>query len=64
MCGAAPKPPKIRGALCGRLFDATGAVVPDAGLRVLGDADRIIADVQADSKGISSFRISRKVAIV
>jgi hypothetical protein len=47
----APKPPKIRGALCGRLFDATGAVVPDVGLRVLGDADQIIADVQADPKG-------------
>jgi hypothetical protein len=47
----APKPVKISGALCGRLFDATGAVVPNVGLRVVKDSDRMVADVQADSKG-------------
>lgn len=47
----APKPPKIRGALCGRLFDATGAAVPNVALRILGDSDRVVADVQADSRG-------------
>ena len=46
----APKPPKIRGALCGRLFDATGAAVPNVALRILGDPDRVVADAQADSK--------------
>jgi hypothetical protein len=47
----APKPPKISGALCGRLFDSTGAAVPNVGLQVLGEADRVVADFQADSKG-------------
>ena len=51
----APKPPKIRGALCGRLVDATGAAVPDVALQIVGDSDRVIASVNADSKGDFMF---------
>jgi hypothetical protein len=47
----APKPARISGALCGRSIDATGASVPDVGLRVLGADDRVVADVRADAKG-------------
>jgi hypothetical protein len=47
----APKPPKISGALCGRLFASDGGTVPNVHLRVLGESERVIADVQADSKG-------------
>jgi hypothetical protein len=47
----APKPPRISGPLCGRLIDASGAAIPNIGLRVLGESDRMIADVQADSRG-------------
>lgn len=47
----APEPPKISGALCGRLIDATGAAVPNVGLRVLGDSNKVVADGKADSKG-------------
>ena len=47
----APQPPKISGPLCGRLIDATGAAVPKVDLEVLGDFGRVIASVQADSKG-------------
>ena len=47
----APPPPKISGALCGRLIDASGVPVPNVGLRVLGDSDRTMAEVQADHKG-------------
>ena len=51
----APKPPRISGALCGRLIDATGAAVPNVGLRVQGDSNRIVADGMADSKGDFKF---------
>ena len=47
----ATKPVKISGALCGRVFDPLGAIVPNAGLRVTDDAGRVIADAHADSKG-------------
>jgi len=47
----APQPPKISGPLCGRLIDATGAAVPKVDMEVLGDSGRVIASVQADSKG-------------
>jgi carboxypeptidase family protein len=45
-----PKPAKISGALCGRVFDATGGVVPNVQLRVVDDSGNVVADVQADSK--------------
>jgi hypothetical protein len=47
----APKPPRLSGALCGRLFDATGAVVPNLELRVLDEQRHGVADAQADAKG-------------
>ena len=51
----APKQPKISGAFCGRVFDATGAALPNVGLRVVGESDHAVADVQADSKGDFKF---------
>ena len=51
----APKPPKISGALCGRLIDATGAAVPNVMLQVLAHSDGAIADAQSDSRGDFTF---------
>ena len=47
----APKPVRISGALCGRLFDPTGAVVPNVPLRVLDETGGMVLDVQADARG-------------
>ena len=49
----APKPPKISGALCGRVIDASGTAVANVGLRVLGDRGSLVlvSDVQANAKG-------------
>jgi hypothetical protein len=51
----APKQPTLSGAFCGRVFDATGAAVPNVGLRVVGASDRVVANVQANSKGDFMF---------
>jgi hypothetical protein len=45
------KPVRISGALCGRIIDPTGAIVPDAVLRVVDDSGNVIADAKVDSKG-------------
>jgi len=47
----ATKPVKISGALCGRVFDPTEAIVPGAALRVVDESGKIIAEAKADSKG-------------
>jgi len=47
----APKPPKISGALCGRLFDTTGAPIPNIKLRVTDDLGSATSDTESDSKG-------------
>jgi hypothetical protein len=45
------KPVRISGALCGRVIDSTGAIVPDAALRVVDASGKVIADAKGDSKG-------------
>src|ERR1017187_7698137 len=47
----ATKPVKISGALCGRVFDASGAIVQDVALRVVDDSGKVIADTKVDQKG-------------
>jgi hypothetical protein len=47
----ANKPVKILGALCGRVFDPTGAVVPNVQLRVLDEAGGMISDASVDARG-------------
>jgi len=47
----ANKPVRISGALCGRLFDPTGAVVPNVPLRVLDETGSTVLDLQADARG-------------
>jgi protocatechuate 3,4-dioxygenase beta subunit len=49
------KPVKISGILCGRVFDPTGAPVPDVELRLLDEAGSVAAEVRADSKGNFAF---------
>ena len=49
------KPVKISGALCGRVFDLSGKAVPNAGLRVVNEADVVVAEIQANSKGDFCF---------
>lgn len=51
----AGKPMKISGALCGRVIDPTGAVVPDAGLRIVDTSGKPIADAKANSNGDFRF---------
>ena len=47
----ATKPVKISGALWGRVFDASGAIVQDVALRVVDDSGKVIADTKVDQKG-------------
>jgi hypothetical protein len=47
----ASKPVKISGALCGRVFNQTGDVVANAGLRVLDGSGKLVAEVKADFGG-------------
>ena len=47
----APKPLKVSGALCGRVFDPSGAVVPNVQLRVLDETGAVVSDIQADERG-------------
>jgi hypothetical protein len=49
------KPVKISGILCGRVFDPTGAPVPNVELRLLDEAGSVAAEVRADSKGNFAF---------
>ena len=49
------KPVKLSGILCGRVFDPTGAPVPDVELRLLDEAGSVAAEVRADSKGNFAF---------
>jgi hypothetical protein len=49
------KPIEISGILCGRVFDPTGASVPDVELRLLDEAGSVAAEVRADSKGNFAF---------
>src|ERR1700741_4790021 len=49
------KPVKISGVLCGRVFDPTGASVPDVELRLLDEAGSVAAEVRADSTGNFAF---------
>jgi hypothetical protein len=53
--GIEGKPVKISGILCGRVFDPTGAPVPDVELRLLDEAGSVAAEVRADSRGNFAF---------
>ena len=46
-----PGPVKISGALCGRVFDGTGAAVPNLELELLDEQGRGAAGAHADSNG-------------
>jgi hypothetical protein len=51
----APKPLKTSGTLCGKVFDVTGALVPDADL-LLADANAaVVSRVRADSNADFAF---------
>ena len=45
------KPIKIAGALCGRVFDSTGAIVPNVRLRVFDTSGKVTAELETDSRG-------------
>ena len=45
------KPTKISGALCGRVFDLTGAIVPNTRLRVFDTSGKVEAEKETDSRG-------------
>ena len=55
------EPVKISGILCGRVFDPSGAPVPDVELRLLDEAGSVAAEVRADSKGnFASFLVASR----
>jgi Carboxypeptidase regulatory-like domain len=54
-CVASP-PPKVEGALCGRVFDPAGATVADIDLRAVDKAGSVVGHAHTDSKG--DFRFS------
>jgi hypothetical protein len=51
----AKKPLKVSGALCGRVFDVSGAPVPDAQLRLVDENRSVVAETSADSKAEYKF---------
>jgi hypothetical protein len=53
-CVAVP-PPKVSGALCGRVMDPSGAAVPDIELRMLDKTESVVAQTRADSQGDFRF---------
>ena len=51
----APKPLKISGTVCGKVFDVTGALVPNAELLLVDDNAALISRVRADSNADFAF---------
>jgi len=51
----APKPLKISGTVCGKIFDVTGALVPNAELLLVDDNAAVVSRVRADSNADFAF---------
>jgi Carboxypeptidase regulatory-like domain len=56
----APKPLKHSGAVCGRVFDPSGAVVAGVDLQLLNDAGAVAGQAHADSNGNFAFALLPK----
>ena len=56
----APRPLKHSGAVCGRVFDPTGAVVAGVDLQLLNDSGGVAGQARADSKGDFAFALLPK----
>jgi Carboxypeptidase regulatory-like domain len=48
---SAPKPVKISGALCGRVFNLIGEIIPNEKLQVLDASRGVVSEAQTDSRG-------------
>jgi hypothetical protein len=51
----APKPLKISGTVCGKVFDVTGALVPNAELLLVDAHTAVVSRVRADSNADFAF---------
>jgi hypothetical protein len=51
----APKPLRVAGAVCGKVFDVTGALVPNAELFMVDASGAVISRVHSDSNADFAF---------
>jgi hypothetical protein len=51
----APKPLRVAGAVCGKVFDVTGALVPNVGLFMVDASGAVISRVHSDSNADFAF---------